>query len=85
MAVVKLRKGDEKILDGLESTIRAVKGRTNKAEAVGLGLRFAYSKLDEFVVTILKDVESEPLLDLVRNPSDGEKTDARRVEEYLYG
>ncbi len=62
-----------------------VKGRTTKAEAVGLGLRFAYSNLGGFLSTMLKEVENETVLELVRKPVMGERTDARNVEEYLYG
>ncbi len=48
-------------------------------------MRFAHSKLDEFVATVIEDLERESVIDLLRNPREGEKTDARRVEEYLYG
>lgn len=85
MAVVKLRKEDQKILGRLESTIKAVKGETSRSEVLGLSLKFTHSKLDEFLATVLKNLEDESVLDLVRNPGEGEKTDARRVEEYLYG
>lgn len=85
MAVVKLRKEDQKTLDRLQSTIRGMKMGTSKSEVLGLSLRFAHSKLDEFVATVIEDLERESVIDLLRNPREGEKTDARRVEEYLYG
>ncbi len=85
MPVVKLRKEDQRILDELKSKIKAVRGETSGSEVLGLSLRFTHSKLDEFVATVIKNLENESVLDLLRHPSDGEKTDARRVEEYLYG
>jgi predicted AAA+ superfamily ATPase len=84
LAVVKLRKEDQKILEELKSKVKTVKGETSGSEVLGLSLRFTYSKTDEFLATVIKNLEKESVLDLLRNPSEGEKTDARRVEEYLY-
>jgi len=61
-----------------------VKGETSGSEVLGLSLRVTRSKLDEFVATVIKNLENESVLDLLRVPIDGEKTDARKVEEYLY-
>ncbi len=85
MAVVKLRKEDQELLDKLKSTVKAVRGEASGSEVLGLSLRFTHSKLDEFVATVVKNLTNESVLDVLRHPSEGGKTDARKVEEYLYG
>lgn len=85
MSVVKLRKEDQKIFNELKSRIKDVKGNVSGSEVLSLSLRFTQSKLDDFLAAIIKNLEDEPALDLLRNPGDGERTDARKVEEYLYG
>ena len=85
MSVVKLRKEDQKVFDELKSRIKDVKGDTNGSEVLSLSLRFTRSRLDDFLAAVIKNLEDEPILDLLRNPGNGERTDARKVEEYLYG
>ncbi|MGA2664061.1 MAG: hypothetical protein ABSF83_03870 [Nitrososphaerales archaeon] len=85
MPVVKLRNKDREVFDELRSRINDVKGDTSGSEVLSLALRFARSRLDVFLATIVQDLEGEPVLDLLRNPGDGERTDARRADEYLYG
>ncbi len=82
---MKLRKEDQELLDKLKSTVKAVRGEASGSEVLGLSLRFTHSRLDEFVATVVKNLANEPILDVLRHPSEGAKTDARRVEEYLYG
>jgi hypothetical protein len=43
--------------------------------------------MDKFLEVILDDIKDEPLLELLRNQREGasKKTNARRIEEYLYG
>ena len=72
-------------MDKLTATISKVKGKASKSEVVGLSVRFAQQNMDEFLGAVLKDLETEPILGTLRNPVEGERTDARRVEEYLYG
>jgi len=85
LAVVKLREADQKILDELKSKVKAVKGEASASEVLGLSLQFARSRVDEFVDAVSKELEGDSILDLLRNPGQGEKTDARKVDEYLYG
>jgi len=41
--------------------------------------------MDEFLDKILEDIKDEPMLELLKNPArTGKKTDARKIEEYLY-
>lgn len=85
MSVVKLRKRDRETLQELSSAVERLKGQTSNSEVVGLALALAKSKVDEFLKMTMKDVEGEPLLELLkRQARKGEKTDARRIEEYLY-
>lgn len=85
--VVKLRERDKKILETLASSVSKIKGQTSNSEVVGLSLNFASSNIDGFLEVILKDVRDEPIIKMLRKPvrKRGERTDARRVEEYLYG
>ena len=70
----------------LTSAVENLKGQTSNSEVVGLALKLAKSNMDKFLEIILKDIKDEPMLELLRNPARrGEKTDARRIEEYLYG
>lgn len=85
MSVVKLRKEDQKIFDELKSRIKDLKGDASGSEVLSLSLRFTQSRLDDFLAAVIKNLENEPVLDLLRNPGDGERTDARKAEEYLYG
>ncbi len=43
--------------------------------------------MDKFLEVILKDIKDEPMIRTTKKSSEkrGEKTDARRIEEYLYG
>ena len=85
MSVVKLRKRDKEMLAKLASAVQSVKGKTSNSEVVGLALKLAESNMHEFLRMVLKDVEDDPVLGLLRNPAKrGEKTDARKIEEYLY-
>jgi hypothetical protein len=83
-SVVKLRKNDRKVLETLLSKVWRVRKDATKSEILGLSLRFAESNLDRFLETALRDLETEPMFDILRHPARGAKTDARRVEEYLY-
>jgi hypothetical protein len=85
LSVVKLRKEDQKVFDDLKSRIKDVKGNVSGSEVLSLSLRFTQSKLDDFLAVVIKNLEDEPVLDLLRNPGDGDRTDARKAEEYLYG
>jgi len=85
LPVVKLRREDQEILDELKSKVKAVKGHASGSEVLGLSLRFAHSRIDEFVATASRGLEDDTILGLLRNPGEGGKTDARKVEEYLYG
>jgi translation initiation factor RLI1 len=85
LAVVKLRKHDKETLEKLASSISKVKGHTSNSEVVSLSLSFARSNIDRFLDGILKDEENEPLIQMLRKPArKGERTDARKIEEYLY-
>ena len=85
MSVVKLRKKDKETLAKLTAAVQRVKGKTSSSEVVGLALKMANTNIDEFLKTILKNIEDEPVLELLRKPAKrGEKTDARKIEEYLY-
>lgn len=85
MSVVKLRKEDQKIFDELKSRVKDIKGSVSGSEVLSLSLHFTRLKLDDFLATVIKNIENEPILDLLRNPGEGERTDARKTEEYLYG
>ncbi len=82
---MKLREIDKKKLDKLRSTIIKVKGKASKSEVLGLSLSFAEKNLDQFIATGLVDLKNEPVLDLIRKPASGQKTNAKKVKEYLYG
>ena len=82
---MKVRREDWKIFEELKSRIKDVKGNASSSEVLGLSLRFTQSRLDDFLASVIRSLESEPILDLVRNPGVGERTDARKAEEYLYG
>ena len=42
--------------------------------------------MGKFLDRILKDIKDEPMLELLRNPARrGKETDAKRIEEFLYG
>jgi len=85
MSVVKLRKKDKETLEELVSAVQNLKGETSHSEVIGLALKLARTNIDEFLEIILKDIKDEPMLELLRKPARrGEKTDARRIEEYLY-
>jgi hypothetical protein len=51
---------------------------------VGYSLSFAENNLNEFIVAALPDLEKESMVKVLRSPLSGDKTDARRVKEYLY-
>ncbi|MDG6995826.1 MAG: hypothetical protein JRN52_07880 [Nitrososphaerota archaeon] len=85
MSAVKLSKKDKETLVKLASAVKLVKQKTSDSEVVGLALDFANSNFDEFLVMLLKDIEDEPLLDILRKPARrGLKTEARKIEHYLY-
>lgn len=83
--MVKLRKEDELRLERLAQEIMKVKGKESKSKVLGLSLKFAQENLNEFLATVLGDLEGEPMLRVLRTPAVGQKTDARKVKEYLYG
>ena len=86
MPVVKLRERDKDALKKLATAVERVKGETSSSEVVGLSIRFARSNIDEFLETILEDLEGDSLVQMMKKPARrGGKTDARRVDEYLYG
>jgi hypothetical protein len=89
MAVVKLRERDKETLEKLASSLSKIKGETSNSEVVGLSLSFANSNMDRFLEIILNDIKDEPLIRMLRKPAGGGKrgvkTDARKIEEYLYG
>lgn len=85
MAVVKLRETDKKKLDKLTSAVSRAKGKANKSEVLGLSLSFVEQNLDEFLATSVADLKDEPLLEILRHPAAGQKTNASKVKEYLYG
>jgi hypothetical protein len=87
MAVVKLRERDKEILEKLTFSVSKIKGRSSNSEVVGLSVRFASSNMDTFLEGILKEIKDEPIIQMLRRPRGGkrgQKTDARRIEEYLY-
>lgn len=89
MPVVKLRERDKETLEKLGSSISKLKGQTSNSEIVGLSLKFASSNMDTFLKGVLKDLKDEPIIEMLRKPASGRKrapkTDARKIEEYLYG
>ena len=82
---VKLRKRDKETLDKLVDVVGKLRGDTSKSEVVGLSLKFARSNQDGFLKSILEGVGEDSLLGIVKNSFRGTKTDARKIEEYLYG
>ena len=86
MAVVKLRERDKETLEKLGTCISRIKGETSNSEIVGLSLDFASSNMDKFLEEILNDVRDEPIISMLKKPAGkrGERTDARKIEEYLY-
>ncbi|MGI0083841.1 MAG: hypothetical protein ACREBQ_02050 [Nitrososphaerales archaeon] len=84
MAVVKLRERDKKKLDKLTLTIKMLRGKASKSEVLGFSLSFAENNLNEFISAAFPDLEKESIVQVIKNPVSGERTDARRVKEYLY-
>ncbi len=84
MAFSKLKKNDKKTKDKLTSAVSKVKGKANKSEVLGFSLRFAQQNLNRFLASLLEDLERDPLLEILRNPARGKKTDAKKIEKYLY-
>jgi len=68
----------------LETLSRAL-GKKSLTKTFSEIIHFVDKRREEFLMSRREKQEEEPLLKLLENAGDFGRTDARRVDEYLYG